>query len=132
MALIVDPSSWTRPKLLDLLAEHRDGLLETLGNLDAWPHPVVDPASFRTARDLLSDALALGEGLPENAPVALLARTVNVQYDAMLAAIDLMKSHSALASRVPRARKPRRRTDRPGPGPRGRGPTRRRRTSRAG
>jgi hypothetical protein len=104
MALIVDPSTWTRPRLLEMLKDQREGLEETLHNLDAWPHPVRDPASFRTACDLLVDAIALGEGLAEGASLEVLARVVNVQYDATLAAIDLMKSHSELASRVPRAR----------------------------
>jgi hypothetical protein len=89
-----------------MLAEQREGLSETLGNLDGWTHPIVDPPSFRTARELLVDVIALGDGLSDGAPDALLARVVNVQYDAMLAAIDLMKSHSALPSRVPRARTP--------------------------
>jgi hypothetical protein len=102
MPLIVEPGGYSRESLLALLRETREGLDETLGNLDAWPHAVIDPLSFRTARDLLVDARALGEDLGAQASQDRLARVINVQYDVVLAAIDLMKSHSAVPSRVPR------------------------------
>ena len=105
MPLILDPAGWTRPRLIDLQKEMREGLQETLQNLDTWRFPVRDPGSFRTARDLVLDALTLGDGIGEETPLPLVASVVNVQYNAMLAAIDLMKSHSEMPSSVPRQRK---------------------------
>ena len=70
-------------------------------------------ALFKTAlvevleerKDLLRDVIALSElvDLPGADPRALTAM-VNVQYDALLASIDLMKSHVEMPT-VPRPRR---------------------------
>ena len=107
MSLILDAAALGRSKLLELIEEQRQGLEESIQNLEHWPARIRDPASFRTARELLTDVLALSRSVvgDEAISVELLASVANVQYGALIASIDLMKSHSDLPSTVPRARR---------------------------
>ncbi len=58
----------------------------------------------RTASDLLEAAIQLGRET-DGAPIALTAAVVNVQYEALVAAIDLIKTHFGLPT-VPRGHAP--------------------------
>jgi hypothetical protein len=64
---------------------------------------VRDPASLETARDLLEAALVRLGGTGERSR-ADLAAEVNLAYAAMLAALDLVKSHTDIPL-VPTRRK---------------------------
>ena len=105
MPLLGTPGAWPRAKLLELLRSQRSDLLETRDLLERPELPIRDPASLRTARDLVDALLALGDATEAAAgvPDALLGTVVNLQYEGGLAAIDLMKSHSDVPA-VPRRR----------------------------
>jgi hypothetical protein len=107
MPLVLDPSGWDRERLLALIRMQLEGLEETLGRVQDLGPRWSDPTSLRTAIDLLEDAQALAQGALDrsNAEPRELALVANVEYDAMLAGIDLLKSHTDLA-KVPRPSRP--------------------------
>ncbi|MCI4349078.1 MAG: hypothetical protein L3J93_02515 [Thermoplasmata archaeon] len=107
MPIVLDPATWSRERLLGTLRDHREALEETRGLLARPDLKELDPASLRTARELVESVLLLTDRLADDPglPVDLLARVVNVQYDALLAAIDLMKSHADVP-KVPAPRRP--------------------------
>ncbi|MCI4358223.1 MAG: hypothetical protein L3J95_00325 [Thermoplasmata archaeon] len=96
MPLVADASGWDRDRLVELIRSQREGLIEILRRIRETEPVWRDPMSLRTARDLLTDVGALSESALA-APTAELSRLVevaNVQYDAILAGVDLLKSHS--------------------------------------
>ena len=104
MPLILEPGAHSVAQLLELAKEQREGPLEIRERIDSISaSSVKDPASFRTARDLLQDAMEAMDHLgARSGDAAALAAATNIGYSAMLSAIDLMKSHSDVA-KVPRA-----------------------------
>ncbi|HEV2428894.1 MAG TPA: hypothetical protein VGV64_03485 [Thermoplasmata archaeon] len=98
MPLVLDPARWSRERLLSVLAEHREALVQLESRLSDAQGPMNSDGSRRTAVDLLRDvgALAQGAATDPDLSAATLAAVVNVQYDVLLAAVDLMKSHSSL------------------------------------
>jgi hypothetical protein len=94
--LILDPGAHTLERLRRMFIEQRDGLLETAEYLEQTPVGARrDPASFRTAEDLLRDAHAMMLRIdPASADAATLAAATNLAYSVMLSAIDLRKSHT--------------------------------------
>jgi hypothetical protein len=76
-------------------------LREVLESLDDRG-PAKDPLGIVTARDLLAAGIQLAEET-EGGSVALTAAVVNVEYETLVAAIDLIKTHFGLPT-VPRAR----------------------------
>ena len=102
MPLIPDGSA-IRPETLHALLEELrtdlTGLLEDIAHPRA---PVIDPASLRTAEELVRAALARIERSRDADPHGQ-AADVNLAYATMLAAIDLLKSHTD-GPRVPRHR----------------------------
>jgi hypothetical protein len=99
MPLILDPSSVPDAILRKMARELTVELVEVLDSI-AERGPAKDPFGIVTAGDLLRAAIALGRAT-EGAPVALTAAVVNVQYETLLAAIDLIKTHYGLPT-VPR------------------------------
>jgi hypothetical protein len=107
MPLITEPDAWTTDRLRPMLADFHRELVELAGMLgEPSRRPVLDPLGLLTARDLASAAAELAgaaqmEGLPARFQVA----AVNVAYEAVVASIDLMKSHTA-GPKVPSGRPP--------------------------
>ena len=104
MPLILNPSSHSVEQLREMLRANREDFRETLAGLERPPGDILEPLSLLTAADLVRGVVSLSESIdrPE-ADTALLAAMVNVQYDTLLAAIDLMKSHVAMP-KVPQRR----------------------------
>ena len=102
MPLVLDPANYSAERLRELLREQREGLTEYLEVLRSPPAHVRDPASLRTAIDLLEGAIAAMDQIdtPRADPRSLAAAT-NLGYSVLLAAIDLWKSHADV-SKVPR------------------------------
>ena len=93
MALVSEPERLPRSVLEQLVQQLRDDLADTE---DLVRHPrgtVLDPASLRTAEELLEGARSV---LDRTGPrtVQELAAEANLAYAAMLAVIDLVKSHT--------------------------------------
>lgn len=88
--------------LRSIFEEQRSGAVEILALVDAPPEPVREPLGIVTAHDLLTAALAAARPAAD-AEAAELATAVNLLYESSLAAIDLLKVHSAMP-RVPRGR----------------------------
>jgi hypothetical protein len=102
MPLVLDPDAIPEPVLREL---HRSLLEDLSETLEFVRHPrgaVRDPASLAAAEDLLlaSQAVVARTG-PRGKPE--LATEANLAYAAMLAAIDLVKSHTDVPI-VPRGR----------------------------
>ncbi|MCI4319664.1 MAG: hypothetical protein L3J87_01710 [Thermoplasmata archaeon] len=103
MPLIEEPDLWTTERLRPLLANFHEELVELAEMLREPPRrPPLDPLGLLTAQGLAAAAadlalLAQAEGLPPRIQVA----AVNVAYEATVASIDLMKSHTA-GPKVPR------------------------------
>ncbi len=106
MPLLLDPATRSDEELHEMLKAGREEFREfVVGLTNEPPGPVKEPLSLLTAADLLRDVVALSELVDRpGADRRLLAAMVNVQYDALLAAIDLMKSHVDIPT-VPRARR---------------------------
>lgn len=93
MPLVLRPEGLPRSVLEGLHREMREALTETL---DSVLHPrgrVRDPASLETASDLLTATMAVLDR-PGSRELDALAKEANLAYGAMLAAIDLVKSHT--------------------------------------
>ena len=106
MPLILDPENYTPERLRELLAEQREGLTEYLEVLRQPPARVRDPASVRTAIDLVESAVSTIDRLDQrSADRRSLADATNLGYSVMLAAIDLWKSHADV-SKVPKPSAP--------------------------
>jgi len=106
MPLLLDPATRTEEQLREMLRAGREDFREFLvGLTTAPPGQVKEPLSLLTAADLLRDVMVLSDVVdrPDADRVAL-AAMVNVQYDVLLAAIDLMKSHVEVPM-VPRQRR---------------------------
>jgi hypothetical protein len=104
MALVSDPESIPEPVLRDLHRSLVEGLDETL---ELVRHPrgaVFDPASLTTAEELLEVTRALMQREATRTPEQLASES-NLAYATILAAIDLVKSHTDVPS-VPRSRTP--------------------------
>jgi hypothetical protein len=99
--LVLDPSSLGADRLQALVRELREALAETRELVEHPRGAVRDPASLECARELLDAALARTR--PDASDPVELAASANLAYAAMLAAIDLVKSHTDVP-RVPRAR----------------------------
>jgi hypothetical protein len=100
--LVLDPERLPPTVLEELHRTLREELAESL---DAIVHPrgaVLDAASLVTAKDLVLAAMAVLDRPGAREPRALAAEA-NLAYATMLAAIDLLKSHTA----VPRVPPPR-------------------------
>jgi hypothetical protein len=102
MPLVLDPAAIPAPVLAELRSSLREDLAQTLGFVDAPGARVLDPASLETARELLRSALALLER-PGARDSRALADEANLAYAVLIAAIDLVKSHTELP-RVPKGR----------------------------
>lgn len=102
MPLIEEPELWTTDRLRPLLANFHEELVELAEMMRDPPRrPPLDPLGLLTAQGLAAAAadlarLAQTDGLPARLQVA----AVNVAYEATVASIDLMKSHTA-GPRVP-------------------------------
>jgi hypothetical protein len=102
--LVLDPEALPMETLRALLKEQTEGVTELLEWATHPAAPVKETLGVLTALDLLKSALEVGrraEHLQANR--AEIAAAVNVQYEASLAAIDLVKMHSDLP-KVPRGR----------------------------
>jgi hypothetical protein len=102
MPLVFGPSS-VPPAVLEQL--HRSFREDLSGLREMVEEPsgrVLDPASLRTAGDLVESTLALLE-LPGPRSSESLAAEVNLAYATLLAVIDLVKSHTDVPQ-VPHAR----------------------------
>lgn len=103
MPLVAEAPGWDRERLVELVRSQLEGVAETLERVRSEDVRWLEPTSRRTAEDLLEDVRRLGEAaLAEpGADEAFLLNVANVQYDAIVAGIDLLKSHSSLP-KVPR------------------------------
>ena len=102
MSLVSEPSSLPEEVLEKLLRSLRDDLLETLEMVRRQRGKIVDPASLLTAQELLEATLALLDQPDARDPRRGVGEA-NLAYASMLAAIDLVKSHTDVP-RVPVAK----------------------------
>lgn len=102
MPLVLDPEAVPEPVLRELHRSLSDDLAETLELVRNPRGTVRDPASLATAEDLIASARAL-LGRPGPRGRTELAAEANLAYATMLAAIDLVKSHTDVPW-VPKAR----------------------------
>ncbi|HTP55945.1 MAG TPA: hypothetical protein VML53_04665 [Thermoplasmata archaeon] len=102
MPLVLDPAALPEPTLAELRRSLIADLAETAEWVDSPQARVLDPASLETARELLRSARALLGREGPRSP-ATLADEANLAYAVMLAAIDLVKSHTEMP-RVPRGK----------------------------
>jgi len=97
--LVLDPQRISFSTLEQLRRSLRQDLEETLETVDRPRGAVRDPASLETAGDLVRSARCVldrpGPRTPEQ-----LAEEANLAYAVLLAAIDLVKSHTDIP-RVP-------------------------------
>ncbi|MCI4373889.1 MAG: hypothetical protein L3K02_09675 [Thermoplasmata archaeon] len=102
MPLVQDPEALPESILRELHQSLATDLIETL-ELVRHPHgAVLDPASLTTAEELIQSARAvLDRAGPRSR--AEWAAEANLAYATMLAAIDLVKSHTDVPT-VPRSR----------------------------
>jgi hypothetical protein len=101
--LLLDPRRLPEATVRTMAKELAGELEEILESLSDRGKPR-DPWGVVTAADLLTAAIELGRAT-EGAPVALTAAVVNVQYETLIAAVDLIKTHYGLPT-VPRGPKP--------------------------
>lgn len=96
MPLIGKAQGWDRPRLLELLRSQQEGLEEIRARVEQVGVVWRDPMSRLTALELLRDAAALSERALHEPGLSdpLLTEVVNLQYSALLAAVDLLKSHA--------------------------------------
>jgi hypothetical protein len=100
--LVLDPERLPRSVLEQLRSDLRKDLSETLESVRHPRGKVLDPASLETAADLLHSAAVLLDR-PGDRELELLGAEANLAYAALLATIDLVKTHTEVP-RVPRAR----------------------------
>jgi hypothetical protein len=99
MPLLFDPDRANPETVRSLHAFFVESLEETLELVQNPRGRVIDPASLATAQELVEGALVLLRS-PVERDAPSRAREVNVAYAAMIAAIDLVKSHTDMP-RVP-------------------------------
>ncbi len=105
MPLVLDPARHAGDRLVEMERSFREDLTGTLELVRQPRGRVLDPMSLRTAEELLTTTLALSEALAaDGSDPARTAGLINVQYAVLLAAIDLVKSHTDVP-RVPAARR---------------------------
>jgi hypothetical protein len=94
MPLILDVNAHDPVALREMLHANQVDFRESLAAIEHPPGAVLDPMSLVTAADLVRAVLALSEAVDRpDAEAKTLAAMVNVQYETLLAVIDLMKSH---------------------------------------
>ena len=99
MPIVGEPEKLAIPVLRALVARLSEDLHETLDLVERPAAAVRDPASLETAADLIRATLAIiGREDPQDA--VKLGADANLAYASLLAAIDLLKSHTELP-RVP-------------------------------
>jgi hypothetical protein len=103
MPLVLDPERYARATLVVLARELTEGLAEIREMTLSPRGRVLDPASLVTARELIDSAVAR-LGRSDERPNAEIAADVNLAYATLLAALDLVKSHTEVP-RVPAPRK---------------------------
>lgn len=104
MPLLLDPGSLPEPVLRELHRSLADDLAETLELVRHPRGPVRDPASLWTAEELVISARTV-LGRAGSRSRGELVSEANLAYATLLAAIDLVKSHTDVP-RVPQARNP--------------------------
>ncbi len=104
MPLVLDPERLPQSVLEELRRELREGLGETLESIAHPRGRVLDPLSLETAADLVRSVIAELDRPGARDRLALGA-DANLAYATMLAAIDLVKSHTDVP-RVPAPRAP--------------------------
>jgi hypothetical protein len=102
MPLVLEPSRYSRESLAGIVRELRAELDDARELIDHPRGPVRDPSGIEAAKDLVNSAVTLLDA-PGERDVADLAREANLAYAALVAVIDLVKSHSD-APRVPQRR----------------------------
>ncbi len=103
MPLVLDPERLPRSVLDEVHRSMREGLAEMLEDVRNPRGAVLDPASLRTAEEVLLAAAEL-LGRPGERSVRASADEANLGYAVVLAAIDLLKSHTDVP-KVPPPRK---------------------------
>ncbi len=103
MPLVLDPERLPEATLRELVTSLRADLAETAEYVRSPRSRVREPAGLEAADTLIRAALEAIDG-PGPGDRADLARRANLAYAAMVAAIDLVKSHTDVP-RVP-ARRP--------------------------
>ena len=93
MALVMDPTHFTEESLAQLVLALRRDLEETRDLIRNPRGRILDPASLRSAEELIEATLAILDG-PGPRDRGEQAREANLTYAAMVTAIDLMKSHT--------------------------------------
>jgi hypothetical protein len=104
MPLVLDPDRIPEPVLRELHRSLSDSLAETLELVEHPRGPVLDPASLSTAKELIASTQAVLVR-PGERSRGELAAEANLAYATMVAAIDLVKSHTDVPT-VPRSRSP--------------------------
>jgi hypothetical protein len=102
MPLILDANAVPKGALRDTVQILRKDLEETLDTIRAPPGRVLDSAGLESAETLVRAALASIDRPGPREPRAL-ALDANLAYAALVAAIDLVKSHTDVP-RVPQRR----------------------------
>ena len=102
MPLVLDPDSIPEAVLRELHRSLSEDLAETLELVRHPRGPVRDPASLTTAEGLVESTRAVIER-PGPRSRDELAAEANLAYSTILAAIDLVKSHTDVPA-VPRSR----------------------------
>ncbi|HYA58104.1 MAG TPA: hypothetical protein VEH57_06555 [Thermoplasmata archaeon] len=93
MPLVLEAEKLPRATLSELRNSLRNDLIEARDLIDHPRGAVHDPASLETARELLEGALAQVDR-PGPRERAALGRDINLAYAALVAVIDLVKSHT--------------------------------------
>ena len=102
MPLVLEPTRIPRETLEELRRTLRADLDETMQTVLRPRGAVIDPASLETAKELLTAAMAVLDRFGDRTADEL-ASEANLAYATLLAAIDLVKSHTD----VPRVPPPR-------------------------
>ena len=102
MPLVLDPTRIPVAVLEELRRSLREDLESMLWQARHPSGTVREPAGLEAAAELLESALTLLD-LPGPRTVEALGAEVNLAYATMVAAVDLIKSHTDVP-RVPRAR----------------------------